>query len=76
MTETFEIARLGAQGDGIAETAAGPVFVPFTLPGEIVTAARSKDRAELVSIEQAVAAAHRARLPPFRRLRRLRGAAS
>ena len=36
MTEarTLAIDRLGAQGDGIADTAAGPVFVPFALPGE------------------------------------------
>jgi 23S rRNA (uracil1939-C5)-methyltransferase len=31
---TLAIDRLGAQGDGIADTAAGPVFVPFALPGE------------------------------------------
>jgi len=31
-----EIARLGAQGDGIAETPDGPVYVPFALPGERV----------------------------------------
>jgi len=36
MTETLTITRVGAQGDGIAETAAGPVFVPLTLPGEVV----------------------------------------
>ncbi len=29
-----EIARLGAEGDGVAETAHGAVFVPFALPGE------------------------------------------
>lgn len=28
------IARLGAQGDGVAEGAAGPIYVPFALPGE------------------------------------------
>jgi 23S rRNA (uracil1939-C5)-methyltransferase len=53
MTERFEIARLGAQGDGVAETASGPVFVPFALPGETVTAARDKDRAALVSVVEA-----------------------
>jgi 23S rRNA (uracil1939-C5)-methyltransferase len=31
-----EIDRLGAQGDGIAETPDGPLFVPFALPGERV----------------------------------------
>ena len=29
MSATFEIARLGAQGDGIAETETGPVFIPL-----------------------------------------------
>jgi len=31
-----EIARLGAQGDGITEGSGAPLFVPFTLPGERV----------------------------------------
>jgi 23S rRNA (uracil1939-C5)-methyltransferase len=37
-TEPLEvdIARLGAQGDGIAETADGPRYIPFALPGERV----------------------------------------
>ena len=30
------IARLGAQGDGVAEGPDGPLFVPFTFPGELV----------------------------------------
>ncbi len=34
----IEIAAMGAQGDGIAETAHGRLFVPFTLPGERVRA--------------------------------------
>jgi 23S rRNA (uracil1939-C5)-methyltransferase len=29
-----EIVRLGAQGDGVAETGGEPLFVPFALPGE------------------------------------------
>ena len=32
----MDIVRLGAQGDGIAETPAGPLYVPFALPGERV----------------------------------------
>jgi 23S rRNA (uracil1939-C5)-methyltransferase len=36
MTERLTIARLGHRGDGVAETAAGPAFVPYTLPGEVV----------------------------------------
>ena len=31
----LEVLRVGSQGDGIAE---GPVYVPFTLPGERVQA--------------------------------------
>lgn len=50
MSTRFAITRLGAQGDGVADTETGPVFVPFTLPGEAVTAARHKDRAELVAV--------------------------
>lgn len=50
MSAAFTIARLGAQGDGIAETETGPLFIPFTLPGERVTAAREKDRAGLIAV--------------------------
>jgi 23S rRNA (uracil1939-C5)-methyltransferase len=46
MSQEFRIARLGAQGDGIAE-ADGPVFVPQSLPGELVRASRLGDRARL-----------------------------
>ena len=31
-----EIGKLGAQGDGLAERPDGPLFVPFTLPSELV----------------------------------------
>lgn len=50
MTTRLTIARLGAQGDGIADTETGPVYVPFGLPGETVTAAREKDRATLIAV--------------------------
>lgn len=53
MSAAFHIARLGAQGDGIADTGAGQVFIPFTLPGETVTAARIKDRADLIAVLEA-----------------------
>ena len=36
MAEQIAIARIGHRGDGIAETPAGPVYVPYTLPGETV----------------------------------------
>lgn len=39
--ERHEIQRLGHQGDGIA---AGPVFVPLTLPGELVEGTRDGSR--------------------------------
>lgn len=48
-TEILEIAAVGAEGDGIARTAAGPVFVPFTLPGETVAVARVKNHGMPIS---------------------------
>ncbi len=49
------IDRIGHRGDGIAESAAGPVYVPFTLPGERVTIMREPggDRGLLVSLDSA-----------------------
>jgi 23S rRNA (uracil1939-C5)-methyltransferase len=44
----FEIVRLGAQGDGIAETPDGPRFIPFALPGERVRVSGS-DMVEVVA---------------------------
>jgi 23S rRNA (uracil1939-C5)-methyltransferase len=37
MAERLVISGLGRRGDGIAETPDGPVYVPYTLPGETVT---------------------------------------
>lgn len=50
MTTRFEIARLGAHGDGVVDVAGGHVFIPFALPGETVTAARERDRAQLIAV--------------------------
>jgi 23S rRNA (uracil1939-C5)-methyltransferase len=36
---TLTIDRLGALGDGVAETQRGPVYIPFALPSERVDAA-------------------------------------
>lgn len=47
------IARLGARGDGIAETAQGPVFVAHALPGEVVSVEIAKERGRLLGIETA-----------------------
>ncbi len=52
MGDTFglDIARLGAQGDGIAETPSGPVYVPYVLPGEQVQAEVKGERGRLVAV--------------------------
>jgi 23S rRNA (uracil1939-C5)-methyltransferase len=34
--ETLQVISLGRRGDGIADTTAGPVYVPYALPGETV----------------------------------------
>src|SRR5262245_8796823 len=36
MVERLDIKGLGRRGDGIADTPAGPLYVPYTLPGETV----------------------------------------
>lgn len=53
MSTRFTIKRLGSQGDGVAETETGELFIPFTLPGETVTAARERDRATLMAVLEA-----------------------
>lgn len=53
MIERLRIDRLGAQGDGIAETAQGPVYVPFALAGETVSAEIRGQRAQMVQVEEA-----------------------
>jgi 23S rRNA (uracil1939-C5)-methyltransferase len=58
VAERLTIARLGHRGDGIAETAHGPVFVPYTLPGESVEvepSAGHPDRRQLVHVNVASA---------------------
>jgi 23S rRNA (uracil1939-C5)-methyltransferase len=46
------IERLGAQADGLAQGPDGPLFVPFTLPGELVKVAAEpgEPRAEALAI--------------------------
>lgn len=48
--ETVTIEKLGAQGDGVATGRNGPVFVPFTLPGEEVMIAREKASGVMLSL--------------------------
>jgi 23S rRNA (uracil1939-C5)-methyltransferase len=55
MTEQLTIQRLGHRGDGIADTAQGPVYVPYVLPGETVTVepvAGHPDRRHLVHVDK------------------------
>jgi 23S rRNA (uracil1939-C5)-methyltransferase len=54
VVERLTIARLGHRGDGIAEGANGPIFVPYALPGEIVEAESwpgHPDRRHLVRVD-------------------------
>jgi 23S rRNA (uracil1939-C5)-methyltransferase len=36
VTERLSVTRIGHLGDGIADTAEGPVYIPYALPGETV----------------------------------------
>ena len=48
------IDRLGHRGDGVADTPAGPIYVPYTLPGETVEVAPwNPDRRHLIQVEVA-----------------------
>jgi 23S rRNA (uracil1939-C5)-methyltransferase len=54
MVERLNILRVGHRGDGIADKPAGPVYVPYTLPGETVEAetfAGDPDRRHLLRVE-------------------------
>jgi 23S rRNA (uracil1939-C5)-methyltransferase len=56
LTERLVINRLAHRGDGVAETPAGPVYVPYTLPGETVEVERvagHPDRRHLLHVEVA-----------------------
>jgi len=58
MTERLTIAHIGHRGDGVADTAEGPVYVPFALAGEVVEAEPSPghpDRRHLLRVESASA---------------------
>ncbi|HWU64023.1 MAG TPA: class I SAM-dependent RNA methyltransferase [Ensifer sp.] len=47
---TLDITRLGAEGDGIAETASGPVYVPFSHPGDRLKAAVEKSQGTIMAL--------------------------
>lgn len=55
---TLDIQKVGAQGDGIGYVDDQPVYVPYTMAGDIVTATITKENAsgataELVTVDQA-----------------------
>lgn len=50
MRETVTIESIGHRGDGVVATPDGPLYVPFTLPGERVAVERDGERARLVEI--------------------------
>jgi 23S rRNA (uracil1939-C5)-methyltransferase len=54
MTERLVIAHVGHRGDGVAEAQGSAVYVPYALPGEVVTVepvAEHPDRRQLVRLE-------------------------
>lgn len=50
MIKTLTIDHLGREGDGVARTEDGPIFIPYTLPGETVRAYVDKGRGEVIDI--------------------------
>jgi len=55
VTERLTISRLGHRGDGVADSPAGPIYVPYTLPGEVVTVKPlpgHPDRRHLVHVDK------------------------
>lgn len=48
--ETLRIDRLAPQGDGMVATPEGPVYVPFTLPGELASLAVTKQRGTVMAL--------------------------
>jgi 23S rRNA (uracil1939-C5)-methyltransferase len=66
--ERLDIARIGRRGDGIADSPAGPLYVPYTLPGESAEVdpwPGHPDRRHLLKIEVASRARIAAICPHF-----------
>src|SRR5690606_23192664 len=53
MKTTATIESLGHKGEGIAIVDGSRVFVPFALPGEVVTLESAGERGTLLSVESA-----------------------
>lgn len=64
MTEQLTIDRLGHRGDGIANTNTGPVFVPYTLPGEVVTVEQIDGHPDRMHLLRVDTSSHE-RVPPI-----------
>ncbi|MFZ4601619.1 MAG: class I SAM-dependent RNA methyltransferase [Caulobacterales bacterium] len=62
--ETLVVTEVGARGDAVAEGAEGPIYIPYGLPGERVSARVAGDRADILEVlsassdRQAPACAH------------------
>jgi len=64
LTERLAIDRLAHRGDGVADAPSGPLYVPYTLPGETVEVERvpgHPDRRQLLRVE----IANPERIEPF-----------
>jgi 23S rRNA (uracil1939-C5)-methyltransferase len=58
LIERLTVTRVGRQGDGICETPAGPLYVPYALPGETVRVEEwpgHPDRRRLTQVDTASA---------------------
>ncbi len=65
MRTEVDIASIAARGDGVAETPKGPVFVPYTAPGDRVAIKARRDRDGVTRGEvEAVLAAGPDRIAP------------
>jgi 23S rRNA (uracil1939-C5)-methyltransferase len=55
MIEHLSIARLGHRGDGVADGPSEPIYVPYTMPGDVVSVEPwpgHRDRRRLIQVEQ------------------------
>ena len=53
VAEVVRIGAVGHRGDGVAETPNGLVYVPFTLPGELVAIERQGERGRVLELIEA-----------------------
>jgi len=51
MTQFVTIERIGAKGDGVAETDAGPLFIPRGIPGDVYRIDHDADAGEKFHLE-------------------------